>query len=102
MKTLLSKKTAPILFLILFYGATVFLSALCPTTASASHHHQKQRVHHSLSCLLACSSLLAKDAAAPQLPAAHLLFGALFILFFFPFYKSDPSHFRTRAPPCAE
>ncbi len=101
MRSLFFKRANAIVFLVVFYAVTVVFSTLCPSQGGQNLHHQKQRVHHSLSCLLACSSLMARDASAPQLPSGHFLFGILLLLAAFHFYKIHTENFRSRAPPLA-
>ncbi|MFQ5597746.1 MAG: hypothetical protein ACE5GK_06810 [Nitrospiria bacterium] len=99
MKGAASKKILPILFLVFFYFSTILMGALCPTGNTNHLQHQKQRVHHSLSCLLACSMLVAGEAEKPLLPSALPLYAAFFAIAALASIKTHTTKIHPRGPP---
>lgn len=97
------KKTAPILFIGAFYFATILLGALCPSGEQPTQHHKHKRgMQHSASCLLACSSMVAKEVAPPYLPSMPTLLGGLLIALSLFFLQFNVSTIRSRAPPLTQ
>jgi len=93
-----SKKVSFPRLVVLLYVATLLLGALCSTHDPGGHTHGT-KVHHSLSCLLACSTMVSSDALPPPISHGLPLAGALFITLSLLLFPAKVAMFRSRAPP---
>ncbi|MBN4054273.1 hypothetical protein JYT87_01030 [Nitrospira defluvii] len=98
MGKIIQKKTFPILVLAIFYFSYILLGALS-TSATSEHIRHQRGTRHSLTCLSACSSVVAQIATPPILPSSLPFLGILLVIASFLFYQTNTSILRSRAPP---
>jgi len=92
------KKTHYALVIAFLYASTLLLGALCAADTPDGHAH-KVRVHHSLSCLLACSSMLSQEVLPPLMQFGLPFSGLLYLFMASIRPPARVAILRSRAPP---
>jgi len=93
-----SKKISFSFIVVFLYVSTLLLGALCSTDDPGGHDHST-KIHHSLSCLLACASMVSYDTLSPPIPHGLPLAGTIFIFVSLVLFPKNTAIFRSRAPP---
>jgi|GEM_PF-5075449 len=98
MSRVYSKKVIFSLVVVCLYVSALLLGTLCSAMDAGGHDH-RTKAHHSLSCLLACSSMVSYETLPPLMPNGFPFVASLFISLFLFISPAKTAMLRSRAPP---